>query len=107
MTSKTLSAPWLTRLNWDELTALLICLSFDIIEYPLPMLMAPFSGDVLDLLGTVISVYLFGFPGFLSLFELVPGLDILPIFTLTWILWYSLERRKAQLKIDQKLEEWK
>ena len=107
MTSKTLSAPWLTRLNWDELTALLICLSLDIIEYPMPILMAPYSGDVLDLLGTVICVYLFGIPGFLSLFELIPGLDILPVFTLTWVLWYSLERRKAQFEIEQKLDEWK
>ena len=107
MTFKNLSAPWLTRLNWDEITALIICLTLDIIEYPLPQLMAPYSGDVLDLLGTVISVYLFGIPGFLSLFELVPGLDILPIFTLTWVLWYSLKRRKAQKEIEQKLDEWK
>ena len=95
------------RMNWDELTSLIICLTLDIIEYPLPALMAPYSGDVLDLLGTVISVYLLGIPGFLSLLELIPGLDILPIFTLTWILWYTLKRRKVQQKLDQKLEEWK
>ena len=107
LSSNRLSAPWLTRLNWDELLALLICLSFDIIEYPLPMLMAPFSGDIFDLIGIAICVYLFGVTGFAALIELIPGVDILPTFTMTWILWYSLKRRKAQIEIDEKLEQWK
>jgi len=107
MSSNKFSAPWLIRLNWDELIALLICLSLDIIEYPLPILMAPFSGDILDLIGVAISVYLFGITGFIAIVELIPGIDILPTFTVTWLLWYSLKRRKAQIILDEKLEEWK
>ena len=107
LSSNRLSAPWLTRLNWDELTALLICLSFDIIEYPLPRLMAPFSGDILDLIGVAFTVYLFGVTGFVALIELIPGVDILPTFTVTWLLWYSLKRRSAQIETDDKLEKWK
>ena len=43
---KTLSAPWLIRLNWDELVTILVCLSLDIVEYILPVLMVPLAGDV-------------------------------------------------------------
>ena len=71
------------------------------------MLMAPFSGDVLDLIGVAVIVYLFGVTGFVALFELIPGVDIIPTFTVTWLLWYSFKRRKAQIKMDEKLEEWK
>ena len=60
------------------------------------------TGDFFDHLAN-----LFGMTGFVALFELIPGVDIIPTFTVTWLLWYSFKRRKAQIKIDEKLEEWK
>jgi Flp pilus assembly protein TadB len=104
---KTLSAPWLIRLNWDELTTLLVCVSLDLLEYTLPMLMMPLAGDVVDFIGVLFCVFYFSWVGFLSLFELLPGLDVLPCFTTTWLVWYLRRRRNAQLKIEEELEKWR
>jgi len=104
---KTLSAPWLIRLNWDELTTLLVCVSLDLLEYTLPMLMLPLVGDVVDFIGVLFCVFYFSWVGFLSLFELLPGLDVLPCFTATWLVWYLRRRRNAQLKIEEELEKWR
>jgi hypothetical protein len=32
--------------------------------------------------------------GIVSLLELVPGVDILPIFIITWLIWYLTKKRK-------------
>ena len=105
--TKTLSAPWLTRLNWDELASLAVCIALDILEYTYPMLMAPISGDILDIGGILFCSFFFGWAGLVSLFELVPGLDLLPTFTMTWVVWYILRRRKEYGKIEEELERWK
>ena len=105
--NKTLSAPWLVRLNWDELGSLLVCLMFDLIEYCFPMLMMPVGGDVIDVAGIIFCAYFFSWIGLISLFELLPGIDIIPTFTLTWIAWYILKRRKDYSKIEKELERWK
>jgi len=104
---KTLSAPWLIRLNWDELTTLLVCVSLDLLEYTLPMLMLPLAGDIVDFIGLLFCVFYFSWVGFLSLFELLPGLDVLPCFTATWLVWYLRRRQNAQLKIEEELEKWR
>jgi hypothetical protein len=41
------------------------------------------------------------------MFELLPGIDIIPTFTMTWIAWYILKRRKDYSKIEKELERWK
>lgn len=104
---KTLSAPWLIRLNWDELMTLIICVSLDLVEYLVPMLMAPFAGDILDFAGVVFCVIYFGWLGFLAILELIPGLDTLPSFTITWLFWYILKRRNARLRLEEELEQWR
>ncbi|MCW3991743.1 MAG: hypothetical protein NWE79_03475 [Candidatus Bathyarchaeota archaeon] len=107
LTVKTLSAPWLTRLNWDEFVTLLACIGLDVIEYALPMLMAPLMGDILDLAGIAFCVFFFSWIGFVSLVELVPGLDVLPNFTITWLIWYLMKREKDQIRIIEELERWR
>ncbi len=103
----TMSAPWLLRVSWEELITLTVCLGIDVIEYMLPMLMAPALGDVLDFAGVVFCVAYFGWLGAFSLLELIPGLDVIPIFTLTWLMWYTLKRRKERVRLDAQLERWK
>ena len=107
MSAKTLSAPWLVRLNWDELGSLLVCVMFDLVEYAFPMLMMPVGGDFIDVAGIIFCAYFFSWIGLISLFELLPGIDIIPTFTLTWIAWYILKRRKDYSKIEKELERWK
>ena len=107
MTVKTLSAPWLTRLNWDELVTLLVCIGLDVMEYALPILMAPLMGDIPDLAGIAFCVFFFGWVGFVSLVELVPGLDVLPNFTITWLIWYLMKREKDQIRVMEELERWR
>ncbi|HUS77732.1 MAG TPA: hypothetical protein VM050_03615 [Patescibacteria group bacterium] len=107
MTNRNLSAPWLVRMNWDELAALLICLSLDLLEYVVPVLMAPFIGDVVDLFGVASCVFFFNWMGFLALFELLPGFDVIPVFTLTWLIWYLFKRRSDRLRMEEMLEDWK
>jgi len=107
LSTKTLSAPWLTRLNWDEFITLVACVGLDVIEYLLPVLMAPVIGDVPDLAGVALCVIFFGLIGLISLVELMPGLDFLPIFTITWLIWYLMKRKKDQIRIMEELERWK
>jgi len=107
ISAKTLSAPWLVRLNWDELGSLLFCIVFDLIEYLLPMLIMPIGGDIIDVAGIVSCAYFFSWIGLISIFELLPGIDIIPTFTMTWLAWYILKRRRNDLAIEKELERWK
>jgi hypothetical protein len=107
LSAKTLSAPWLVRMNWDELITLMVCVSLDLIEYILPILIVPLAGDLVDFAGVVFCVFYFSWVGFISVFELLPGLDILPCFTVTWLSWYLLKRRHAKLRIEKDLEKWR
>ncbi len=104
---KTLSAPWLVRLNWDELISLLVCVSLDLLEFVFPPLLVPLVGDILDFAGIVFCVYFFNWVGLVALFELLPGLDILPNFTITWLVWYILKRRSSQSRMEEELERWR
>jgi hypothetical protein len=77
------------------------------IEYALPVLMVPVMGDVFDIAGITFCVYFFSWIGFISLAELIPGLDFLPNFTFTWLIWYLMKRKKDQLRILEELERWR
>lgn len=105
--TKTLSAPWLTRLTWDELGTLLVCLSLDFVEYIIPILMSPLIGDLLDLAGLVFCFAFFRWVGLISLLEIVPGLDVLPIYTLNWLVWYIPKRRRDMVRAEDQLDKWK
>lgn len=104
---KTLSAPWLVRLNWDELVTLLVCVSLDVVEYAIPVMMIPLAGDIVDLAGVMFCVFYFGWVGFVALIEIIPGLDVIPIFTCAWLIWYIMKRRSARIRLEDELERWK
>jgi len=78
--------------SYSEFIRLIACLTVDGIEYIIPFLPAPFFGDIYDVVGLVASLYMFGWIGLFSALDLIPGLDILPINTITWLIWV-LSRR--------------
>lgn len=82
-----------------ELLSLILCLVLDVSEYMVAVLAVPGIGDLLDVAGIVACLLMFRWIGIVSLFELVPGADILPIFLITWVLWYFFKgqrRRETQ-----------
>jgi len=60
----------------------------------LAILLLPVFGDFLDIVGIVACFVMFRWIGILSLLELVPGADVLPIFIITWLIWYLVKRQK-------------
>ncbi len=84
----------LTLLSYSEFIRLMISLSIDIIEYVIPVLMLPLIGDLFDFVGLFTSLYLFGVVGAISALDLIPGLDILPMNTITWFVWLILKRQR-------------
>jgi hypothetical protein len=84
----------LSFLSYTEFESLLICLSLDIVEYVIPVLMLPLIGDVFDFVGIAVCLYLFRALGLVSLLELIPGLDILPINSVAWFIWLILKRQR-------------
>ena len=79
-----------------ELFSLILCVVLDISEYIAAVLIMPVVGDMLDVAGIVACLVIFRWIGFMSLFELVPGADILPIFIITWLVWYFLRKQKRE-----------
>jgi len=79
-----------------ELFSLILCIVLDISEYVAAGLLLPVVGDVLDLVGIIACFVMFRWIGIVSLFELVPGADIFPIFIITWLLWYFVKKQKKE-----------
>ncbi|MBS7652038.1 MAG: hypothetical protein QXD04_06310 [Candidatus Bathyarchaeia archaeon] len=104
---RTISEPWLVRLSWEELATLIFCLMMDFVEYLYPIFLTPLLGDLLDLLGIASSFILFGWLGLITMLEVIPGFDILPLFTITWLCWYVSKKRKEKISIEEQLEKWR
>ena len=104
---QTLSAPWLMGMTWLELVTLISVLLLDFIELIFPQLQTPLIGDVLDLAGLIFCFTFFKWIGLIALLEIVPGLDVLPIYTATWLVWYIDKRRREQVLIESHLDKWK
>ncbi len=66
------------------------------------VLMMPLIGDMFDIAGIVVCLLMFHWIGVISLFELVPGADILPIFIITWLVWYFVRKMKKESVSTQK-----
>jgi len=77
-----------------EVLSLVICVVLDVSEYMFAILLVPIVGDFLDVIGIIAFFAMFRLIGIVSLFELVPGVDIFPIFILTWLIWYLVKKRK-------------
>jgi len=78
-----------------ELFSLVMCVFLDMIEYGAAVLTMPLIGDVFDIIGILACIFMFNWIGLVSLTELLPGADILPIFIATWLLWYFLKKQKS------------
>ena len=81
-----------------ELFSLILCIVLDISEYVATVLILPVVGDLLDVVGIIACLAMFRWIGIVSLFELVPGADIFPIFIITWLVWYFLKKRKKRAR---------
>ena len=78
-----------------ELLFLIICVVLDISEYVVTILLLPSVGDILDIVGIIACLAIFRWVGIISLLELIPGVDVFPIFIITWLIWYSLKKRRS------------
>ena len=78
-----------------ELLFLIVCIALDISEYIVTILLLPSIGDILDIVGIIACLAMFRWVGIISLFELIPGADIFPTFIITWLIWYSIKKRKS------------
>lgn len=78
-----------------ELVFLGICILLDISEYMFAILLLPVIGDFLDIVGIILCFAMFHLIGIVSLFELVPGVDILPVFIITWVIWYMVRKGRG------------
>ncbi len=106
METENVSAPWVLKISWEELTTLSVCLCLDLLEFVAPILLTPVFGDILDLAGFLFCAVYFNVVGAISLLELVPGLDVVPFFSLTWLTWYLLRRRRLRQRVEEQLGEW-
>ena len=106
MQSETVSAPWLLRVHWDELYTLLACVALDLAELLAPTLLGPITGDLLDFAGLLFTALYFRWFAAVSALELVPGLDAVPFFTLSWAAWYTHRRRSMRKSVERMLEDW-
>jgi len=79
-----------------ELLFLIVCIVLDVSEYVVTILLQPWLGDFLDIIGIVACLLMFRLEGIVSVLELVPGFDVLPIFIITWVIWYFLKRQVKQ-----------
>ena len=77
-----------------ELVTLIVCVFFDVIEYAAAVLTMPLIGDAFDFVGILFCFFMFRWIGLASLMELLPGADVLPIFIITWLMWYFLRKHK-------------
>ncbi len=80
----------------DELLFLIVCIVLDVSEYIVTILLLPRLGDFLDIVGIIACLVMFRWVGIISLVELVPGADILPIFIIAWLVWYFLKKRRKK-----------
>ena len=103
---KEFGAPRYFLLTEGELLSLIVSILFDISEYAVKILVLPVVGDLFDILGTIACLLMFRLVGIISLLELVPGADILPIFILTWIVWYYLKKRREREERERLQKKW-
>ena len=79
-------------ISYGEFTKLIVCLSLDIVEYSIVLLLLPIIGDLYDFIGLAVCFYMFRWIGLLAILELIPGFDILPINVFTWLIWMVSRR---------------
>jgi hypothetical protein len=81
-----------------ELFSLVICIVLDVIEYAAVVLMMPLIGDMFDVFGILVCILMFRWIGLISFVELLPGADVLPVFIITWLIWYFIKKERGSGK---------
>jgi hypothetical protein len=84
----------LSTLTYGEFVRLVISLSIDLIEYIIPILLLPIIGTLYAIVGLSTSLYLYGWIGLIAALDLLPGLNILPMNTVTWVAWLFVKRQR-------------
>lgn len=107
MESKTIETPWSSIFTWEDLSTLAVCLALDLLDYLVPFMATPIYGDILDLTGIAFCILFFNWFGAVSILEIIPGMDIIPIYSITWLTWYLNTSRARRKKLQQELEQWK
>ena len=80
----------LNYMSLGEFTKLVVCLSLDMVEYIVPILLVDSPVNyIFHIFSLICALYLFGWTGLISALDLVPGLDILPMNTITWMVWFT------------------
>ena len=77
-----------------EIVSLVFCVVLDVIEYAAAILTMPLAGDTFDIAGILFCIFIFRWIGLLTFIELIPGADVFPVFIITWLVWYLLEKQK-------------
>ena len=93
-TKRSVRVPQYFAFTEIEFFSLIFCVMLDIIEYAAVVMTMPLVGDVFDVVGILVCFAIFRWIGLVSLVELVPGADVLPIFIITWLMWYFLKKQK-------------
>jgi hypothetical protein len=106
MELKTIETPW-SSITWEDMATLAICLALDLLDYIVPFMATPVYGDILDFTGIVFCMLFFNWVGVVTFLEIIPGTDIIPIFSITWLSWYINISRVRRKKLEQELEQWK
>lgn len=107
METRTIQTPWAKLFTWEDLSTLAICLALDMLDLLVPFMSTPIYGDILDFSGIAFSVLFFNWIGAITILEIIPGLDIVPLYTISWLTWYLNTSRKKQKRLMAELENWK
>jgi Flp pilus assembly protein TadB len=107
METRTIETPWSSIFTWEDLSTLVVCLALDLLDYLIPFMAAPLYGDVLDFSGIAFCILFFNWMGAITILEIIPGLDIIPFYTISWVTWYLNSSRRKRKKFEQQLEQWK
>jgi len=107
MKQESVNTLWENGLTWNELSTLAVCLALDLMDYLVPFMMTPIYGDILDLAGMAFAYMYFNSIGAIMVLELIPGFDILPMSTITWITWYINTSKANKKRNHEQLERWR
>ena len=107
MESYTIETPWSSLFTWEDLSTLAVCLALDLLDFIVPFMSTPIFGDVLDFAGIAFCIIFFSWMGSITILEIIPGLDILPIYSINWLTWYLHTSRERRKKLHEELEHWR
>lgn len=107
METRTIQTPWNNLFTWEDLSTLTVCLALDLLDMLVPFMSTPIYGDILDFSGIAFCVLFFNWIGAITILEIIPGLDIVPFYSITWLTWYLNTSREKRKKMKHELERWK